>query len=162
MAHEYLLGECGGHTATVFLTVILLAQLAPRASTTPIDNGIVDPINIQCSSRSVKITFNTQKPWKGTLFVQNYFDNPKCRVLSADAQRSFSNAPGVGNGQPSYQPPPTGGGGQAAVTGSANMAMIELPFDGPCGVKRDRSVSDCRCCAIGCRSTRAVCLCGRR
>ena len=50
-----------------------LAALAASVSATPIDNGVIGDPEIFCGPTSIQVTFNTQNPFEGHVYVKNRF-----------------------------------------------------------------------------------------
>ena len=62
--------------------------LVALATCTPIDNGVTGDPEIECGPTSIQITFNTQKPFSGHVYVKGLFDKEAdgCRTNGANNQ----------------------------------------------------------------------------
>ena len=47
----------------------------------PIDNEVLDPIEVECTNNGIRIDFRTRNPWEGKLFVANRHKQDECKVI---------------------------------------------------------------------------------
>jgi hypothetical protein len=70
--------------------VIVLVCLTALVNSIPIDNGVQGEPEIECGPTSISVTFNTQNPFSGHVYVKNLYseDAAGCRT-TGDGSRSI-------------------------------------------------------------------------
>lgn len=74
----------------------------------PVDNSVLGIPIIECGGNSLRFRVNTQKTFRGRIFVRGFSDVPECKV----------SGPGL-----------------------HTEAGLEIPFDSPCKIDRERSAN---------------------
>jgi hypothetical protein len=70
------------------LRLVILLLLAFYTHATPIDNGITGDPEIECGPTSISISWNTQKPFSGHVYVKGLYDKEAdgCRTNGQNTQ----------------------------------------------------------------------------
>ena len=55
------------------MRLLVVFALLGAAYATPIDNGLIGDPEIECGATSIQVTFNTQNPFSGHVYVKNRF-----------------------------------------------------------------------------------------